>query len=400
LEWWSSLKKYTLSKAYFEQIGLRSGILKARINIAVIYEKQGKYLNAIAQYDTCLTIAREIGAKDELLTIYDNIHKTYKLSGNNDKSLEYLTRYIQLKDSIFNLEKMEIISDLELKYEKEKNEAEILALNLENLQKDLAIKKEANRKNMFMAVGGLFFLVALFLFLYFRQLIKKNRQLAAQKLLKAAEEKKLSSAQALLEGQEEERIRISKELHDGVGVLLSTANLYLSTVAGEATKNKELVSKAQKIVNDANTDVRKISRNLMPTILALHGLDEALHDLMENIDHLPDKYGEFHVTGNPKPLSKAREVMVYRMVQELISNTMKHANAESVDLELDYQEKDLVITYKDDGIGFDFEKELMKKSLGLKSIRSRVDYLKGTMEFSNGIENGVKYDIRVPIDVR
>jgi signal transduction histidine kinase len=79
---------------------------------------------------------------------------------------------------------------------------------------------------------------------------------------------------------------------------------------------------------------------------------------------------------------------------------MKHANAESVDLELDYQEKDLVITYKDDGIGFDFEKELMKKSLGLKSIRSRVDYLKGTMEFSNGIENGVKYDIRVPIDVR
>ncbi len=394
-----ALNKYILSKAYFEQIGLMSGILKARINIAVIYKKQGKYRNAIVQYDTCLTIAREIGAKDELLTIYDNIHKTYKLSGNNDKSLEYLTKYIQLKDSIFNLEKTEIISDLELKYEKEKNEAEILALNLENLQKDMEIKKEANRKNMFMAAGGLFFLVALFLFLYFRQLIKKNKQLAAQKLLKAAEEQKLSSAQALLEGQEEERIRISKELHDGVGVLLSTANLYLSTVAGEATKNKELVSKAQKIVNDANTDVRKISRNLMPTILALHGLDEALHDLMENIDHLPDKYGEFHVTGNPKPLSKAREVMVYRMVQELISNTMKHANAESVDLELDYQEKELVITYKDDGIGFDFEKELMKKSLGLKSIRSRVDYLKGSLDFSNGKENGVQYIIGVPIKV-
>jgi len=391
-------KKYQIAKSNFEQIDLQSGILKVLINLAVINEKQKKYQRAINYYDSALYLAHEIGAKDELLTIYDNMHKTYKLSGNNDKSLEYLTKYIQLKDSIFNLEKTEIISDLELKYEKEKNEAEILALNLENLQKDLAIKKEANRKIMYMATGGLFFLVALFLFLYFRQLIKKNKQLAAQKLLKAAEEQKLSSAQALLEGQEEERIRISKELHDGVGVLLSTANLYLSTVAGEAIKNKKLVAKAQKIVDDANTDVRKISRNLMPTILALHGLDEALQDLMENIDQLPDKYGEFHVTGEPKPLSKPREVMVYRMVQELISNTMKHANAESVDLELDYKEMNLVITYKDDGIGFDFEKELMKKSLGLKSIRSRVDYLKGNLDFSNGTENGVQYVIHVPID--
>jgi len=397
VEYKEALEKYQIAKSYFEQIDLQSGILKVLINLAVINEKQYNYQRAINYYDSALYLAHKIGAKDELLTIYDNIHKTYKQSGNNDKSLEYLTKYIQLKDSIFNLEKTEIISDLELKYEKEKNEAEILALNLENLQKDLAIKKEANRKNMFMAAGGLFFLVALFLFLYFRQLIKKKKQLAAQKLLKAEEDQKLSSAQALLEGQEEERIRISKELHDGVGVLLSTANLYLSTVAGEATKNKELVSKAQKIVDDANTDVRKISRNLMPTVLALHGLDEALHDLMENIDHLPDKYGEFHVTGNPKPLSQPREIMVYRMVQELISNIMKHANAESVDLELDYQEKDLVITYKDDGIGFDFEKELMKKSLGLKSIRSRIDYLKGSLDFSNGRENGVQYVIGVPI---
>ena len=85
------------------------------------------------------------------------------------------------------------------------------------------------------------------------------------------------------------------------------------------------------------------------------------------------------------------------MVQELISNTMKHANAESVDLELDYQEKNLQITYLDDGIGFDFEKELLKKSLGLKSIRSRVDFLKGTIDFSNGTENGVQYVIRIPI---
>ncbi len=393
----NALSKYSLSKVYFEQIGLMTGILKANINIAVIYEKQGEYRNAIAQYDTCLRIAHEIGGKDELLFIYNNIYKTYRQIGNETKALNYLDKYISLKDSIFNLEKTAIISDLELKYEKEKNEAEILALNLENVQKDLKIKKESNRKNMFMAAGGLFFLVALFLFLYFRQLIKKNKQLAKQKLLKAAEKQKLSSAQALLEGQEEERIRISKELHDGVGVLLSTANLYLSTVAGEAIKNKELVAKAQQIVNDANIDVRKISRNLMPTVLALNGLNEALQDLMENIDLLPDKYGEFHVTGNSKPLSKPREVMVYRMVQELISNTMKHANAESVDLELDYQEKNLQITYLDDGIGFDFEKELLKKSLGLKSIRSRVDSLKGTIDFSNGIENGVQYVIRIPI---
>ncbi|MCD4682399.1 MAG: sensor histidine kinase [Bacteroidales bacterium] len=398
-EYLKALLKYEEAKSNFMELGLISGVLKARINIAVINKKQRNFQFALKQYDTCLAIAREIDARDELLKIYDNIHKTYREMGNNDKALEYLDKYVALNDSIFNLEKAEIIADLELKYEKEKNETQILTLSNENLQKDLELKKESNRKNMYMAGGGLFFLITVFSVLYFRQRIKKNKQLAEQKLMKAEEEKKLSSAQALLEGQEEERMRVSKELHDGVGVLLSTANLYLSSVAEDETKNKELLSKAHKIVTDANLDVRKISRNLMPTVLSMSGLDDALNDLIENIDILPDKYGEFHVSGETVRLSKPREVMVYRLVQELISNTVKHAHAETVDLELEYKPAELIIIYKDDGLGFDFDKEMSKKSVGLKSIKSRIDFLKGSMTFSSKKGEGATFRISIPVEI-
>ncbi|MEZ5082410.1 MAG: tetratricopeptide repeat protein [Bacteroidales bacterium] len=394
-----AVEKYNNAKRNFEQSDLKSSILKVHINLAVLNEKMANYKRSISYYDSAINLANEIGAKDELLLVYDNLQNTYKRLGNKDRALEYLDKYVLLKDSIFNLEKTEIIADLELKYEKEKNEAQILTLNNENLQKDLALEKAAYRKNIYLAAGGLLFLFVVFSSLYFHQTTRKNKQLAKQKLLKAEEEKKLISAQALLEGQEEERIRISTELHDGVGVLLSTAILYITSIENEnvSSSNNDLLVKAHKLVDDANSDVRKISRNLMPTVLALHGLDEALQDLMENIDSLPDKYGEFHVTGNSKRLSKPREVMVYRLIQELISNTMKHANAESVDLELNYNDSDLTITYKDDGIGFDFEKQLQKKSVGLKSIQSRVHYLKGEMAYSSEENNGSQYSIIVPI---
>lgn len=118
-----AFEKYIEAKSYFEKENLKSGILKAYINIAVINKKQQKYQKSLTYYDFAINLARDIEANDELLKIYDNIHKTYREMRRNDLAIEYLDKYISLKDSIFNIEKATIISDHELKYEQEKNEA-------------------------------------------------------------------------------------------------------------------------------------------------------------------------------------------------------------------------------------------------------------------------------------
>ncbi|MEZ5149419.1 MAG: sensor histidine kinase [Bacteroidales bacterium] len=275
---------------------------------------------------------------------------------------------------------------------KKKNESRILSLENQNLQKDLELRNESNRKNMYLAGIGVFVLITFFSIVYFKLRIRKNK-------LIAEEEKKLISAQALLEGQENEQQRISKELHDGVGVMLSTANLFSSSIKRLDSDDRELLEKAQDLVKNASIDVHNIARNLMPTALNLYGLTDALAELFDNVDKLPGIYADFFITGEPINLPKSKETMIYRLVQELVNNTMKHAKAKSIDMTLDYGDDSLIITYKDDGVGFDFEKELSKKSIGLKSIQSRIDYLKGKLEFQplNEVDSAYRFLITIPV---
>jgi len=393
-----ALYNFELAKNYLEKFNHKLGELRARMNIGLIYMDLKDYRTAIQHYDTCYRIGRKLQARSELEIIYFNLFTIYKAINNNEKALEYHLKYTAIKDSIFDLDKATTIANLELKYEQEKYQSEILKLNNANLQKDLDLKKASIRKNIYLTSIVIVLMLTLFILLFYKQRIKRNRILAEQKLKNAEEERKHASAKALLEGQEEERFRISRELHDGVGVLLSTASLYISNLEEDGMGHGELVAKTQKIVSEANADVRKISRNLMPSVLTVHGLDDAFADLIENFDYLPGKKGEFTVLGTSKKFSKAKEIMIYRLVQEFVSNTIKHAEANSINLLLNYRSDRLIITYCDDGKGFDFNKKLLNKSVGLKSIQSRVDVLNGSLNFESTISDGSCFTVSIPFE--
>jgi signal transduction histidine kinase len=199
-----------------------------------------------------------------------------------------------------------------------------------------------------------------------------------------------------VEGEERERKRVAMELHDNLGVLLSATKMQFSEIHDRDPANKELIEKANKYLEQASTDVRKISHNLMPGLLTKLGLFEALEEMFENLGESNKLEAFFEVVGPRDRLPENKEIMVYRIIQEIVNNTLKHSGADSIDMTMVVQPEELNISYSDNGKGFDVEKVLKKKTMGMQNIQSRVNFMDGMMSIdSNG--SGAVFRICIPL---
>ena len=396
--------KYSTALEYMEnsikvfgEINNKDGVLSSLINLAVIYEHLRKYNKALSIYDTCKILVKELGDRGNLVTVYGNEYGIYYSLKDYRNALKYMTRYVDLKDSIFNLEQSKIITDLELRYEKEKDQAQILELQNENLEKDLDLRKKTNQRNIYFASGAFIIVIGILLFIFYRQKVIKDRIISDQKIKQLEEEKKLLAAKAIVEGQEEERKRIALELHDGIGVLLSTAKIHFANISNITPKNKETIDKASKLLEQVSGDVRKISHNMMPGVLSKLGLNDAIEDLFENLDEMSNISAHINISGDEIRVPENTEIMLYRIFQEIINNALKHAKAKTLSLNMNYLPEKLHIQFADNGIGFNVEEKLSSKSLGLSSIQSRVDFLGGDLIIESIQGKGTTYFIQIPI---
>ncbi len=247
-EYQNAYEYYQLAKSSYGYLGHVEGFLIAYKNQASIYEKWGNYNKSIEIYDTCLLIAKEYGLTERKEQLYSNMYKTYWLKKDFENAFEYLLEYSTLRDTIFNLEKAKTIGDLQMKYEKEKDQAQILALEKENLEKDLNLRVRTNQRNIYLFAGSGTISIILFLLIFYRHKARKDRIISEQKIQQLEEEKKLLAARSIVDGQEDERKRIAKELHDGLGVLLSTAKMQFTSIKDKSPENKPLIDKATKLL--------------------------------------------------------------------------------------------------------------------------------------------------------
>lgn len=379
----------------FRQIGQNEGALINMMNIAVIHEGWGNYEKALKINDSCLLLAKEIGALVNQKIIYGNIMSVYRQLENYKKAFEYQTKYYELNDSIFNIEKAEVIAELTLEYEKEKYQARILTLENENLEKDLDLKKRTNQRNLYLFCGIGAVAVILFFLFYFRQKSHKDQIIAEQKILQLEEEKKYLAASSIVEGQEDERRRIATELHDGLGVLLSSAKLYFTSVKDNSPENIPIIDKANRLLEKASQDVRRISHNMMPGILSKYGLFEAVANIFDEIEEIEGLNSKFKLLGNQKRFNENKEIMIYRVIQEMINNSLKHAEPKNILLKMHIKPDHLIVSYSDDGKGFDVEEKMKSKSFGLNNITSRVKFIGGDLKIESGLGEGVKYFFEV-----
>jgi signal transduction histidine kinase len=205
---------------------------------------------------------------------------------------------------------------------------------------------------------------------------------------------------AVIETEEKERSRFAKELHDGLGPLLSTIKLYAHELDPEANTISENLEYKQEIIgllDEAISNTREISNNLTPQILSNYGLVKSLETFISKINASGKIAIDFMNDSIPVNLPKAIELTIFRVLAELINNTLKHAFAQQIHINLYAQDQALYLEYQDDGIGFQLEKALKKGSsgIGLANIINRIKSLSGDIKFKSESEKGVQIQCMV-----
>jgi signal transduction histidine kinase len=195
----------------------------------------------------------------------------------------------------------------------------------------------------------------------------------------------------MIEGQEVERKRVAKDLHDGLGGLLATVKARLSAEAPAAAASNQLIDRAC-------TEVRRIAHNMMPQTLALSGFSGSVRDIVAQLNHR-GLDTELEIIGQPDlRLDEDGQAMLLRILQELTHNVVKHAEAEKLFIQLLDQPNQLLLTVEDDGKGFNADYvRLEKKGIGLDNIASRVAYLRGDIQYDSSPGHGTTVTLTLPL---
>jgi two-component system, NarL family, sensor kinase len=376
-------------KYYFKAVELldvfysREIALVAYMNIAAAYLNMREDELAKEYYKKALPIAEEDKKLKNLSLIYLGLSDMNYASKNYKTALDNFKHHIVIKDSLFNIETSKQISELQIQYETEKKDQQIALLEKERQLTDADTK----RKNILVAssVGG-FVLVVLVLFLFYNR-----RQLKKQNFL----QKELTGA--VVKGQDEERKRIAKDLHDGLGTLLSTARINVNTLEDKipaGNENKKLFDNALQIIDKLNSEVRHIAQNLMPETLNEFGLVAALEELIDTVNRtgkLKIIFKHYKLTNE---LEKQLEINLYRIVQEIVNNAIKHSKATQLSMELVQHEDSMVLLTEDNGTGFTPENQA---GMGIKNIQARLNVFNGILHIDSNPNNGTTTTIEIPL---
>ncbi len=340
------------------------------------------YLMALGDYEKSLSYAKKklesatiLGYEEEILDAYAMLSGVYKEMGSFEKSLENRNNYSTLQDSIYNRANANSLAYYQTKFEIQEKENELAEKNTNIL---LLEKDSETFKN-------LMFFVSLALMLIFGIiLLYRNRQnLNSKKTLMEG------LSQKLLVSQEQERMRISKDLHDGVGQQLLLLKNKLIAVGEESAKT---------MVDNTIEEVRNISRDLHPFVLQELGITKAIEHTLTQIDENTTVFISSEIDNIDNIFTPEEEVNIYRIIQESLSNTIKHARAKATKVLVKKFTNSIIISIKDNGIGFDFsEKYKDNKSLGLKTLLERTKFVNGQMKVVSRKENGTLIEFKFPV---
>lgn len=326
-------------------------------------------------------------------TFYKQLSLLNEELGDTKEALLWEQRYSKLNDSL-NTENVKLeINKLETKFNTAEKERKIATLNAEKNQKDL----EVNKKNSYLWGMGLVLLLALSLLIFLFIIFRKNKKINEQRINDIKQKEELSLTKAILDGEERERERIARDLHDGLGGMLAGVKINFSTWSSSHL-NPEKDQEFYKILGQLDSSVselRHVARNLMPESLLNFGLETAILDLCEFYKRKNLEI-DFQAIDIDKALPLNIQLNIYRIVQELLANAVKHAEASSILLQCSQSGENFLITIEDNGKGFDKNIEITTKSMGLRNLKNRVNYLKGKMEI-NSDDQGTAINIELNI---
>ncbi|MCP9768344.1 sensor histidine kinase [Lacihabitans sp. LS3-19] len=237
--------------------------------------------------------------------------------------------------------------------------------------------------------------VVSFLFQYQKRIIRKD--LAIKEIeVKHSQELFLGNLEAI----EKERERLARDLHDVVGASLSTLRLQLTEIIKNVNNPSEILNisdRNKELIDNTILEVRRISNDLLPPGLEEFGLAYSIEGLCENALTFSNLTISLDVK-NLNKIEKQKSLILYRIVQELINNSVKHSGASQIIITLTQDEKEISLNFEDNGVGFDYNKAYLKRSLGLKNIEIRAKMVNGSTRFETKVDEGLKVEVRIPTD--
>ena len=393
-----ALKTFEECLIYFTEINDQREIASILINIGTIYYEQSNYQEAISYYEKSLSTIKNIN--DILLEAKALIYlsASYGYLGENEKSADLGVKYLLLSDN-YNQQKSQSLNTL---LDEKDSLVKKAKLKAKEVSSSLQFEKEKSKKIrmytiLIVAIIFFLFLSATFLAYLYRQ----KKRIAEYKIDEILSKNERNANYARLEEQESERNRIARDLHDRLGGMFTAIKFSMGDV--EATlsdikeENKVHYDKVNNLIDLACDEVRNIAHDLMNSTLANFGLKIALESLVGSLTKSNIQIELLSHGLEDHRMSNKIEINIYLIIQELISNALKHSNAKKMTIQLNRFEDRLNISVEDDGIGFDTEK--VKMGIGILNIETRVHGLEGKLNIDSSKGNGTTVMIDIPLNI-
>lgn len=355
-----------------------------------------RYKEAFSYVEKAIAMGQQYKATNELRWSYLVASNLQATMGNYQYAFELREKFEVLNDSLTGDAARNNVMLLEIQYQSEKKDRELAEKKLQLTRKDLQLQQ----KNMWIFVCLIGALLLLTFAFFVWQRLKHRHRLQQQQLQTMEIEKTVQVLEAMIQGEEKERTRLSKDLHDGVGGLLSAVKMHFGALKHERAflHGDTGFSHAMGMLDDAIGEVRKTAHNLMPELLARMGLAEAIRFYCRNVSHSRKLEITCYAPDNIHRFKANFELSVYRIVQELVNNIIKHSQATAAMVQLIRQDQLLTITVEDNGIGFQHQPEI-HAGMGLNSLQSRIKALNGNLEIAASRGNGttayIEFDIAI-----
>ncbi|OSZ80260.1 hypothetical protein CAP36_03130 [Chitinophagaceae bacterium IBVUCB2] len=383
------------SLALYKQIGSIDGEAGALRALAVCYLQKKDFLKAKEYAEQSLAICRANNYKQEessILGVLSSIHYAMndvvnglKFDTESNAILETMVREVISQQS----------ANLEKKYETAKKESQIKDLEANRKVQQLTIQQKNTLNYILIGSAAVLLLISLLGYRNYRT----KQKFQQQRINELETEKQLTATEAVLKGEEQERTRLAKDLHDGLGGMLSGIKYSFQTMKGNLVMtpdNQQAFERSMDMLDSSIKEMRRVAHNMMPEALVKFGLDTALKDFCNDINQSGALQVSYQSIGMQEAnVEQTTAITIYRIVQELINNTMKHAAAKTAIVQVSKEGQAINITVEDDGKGFNTAILQRANGIGWSNIQSRIEYLKGNLDVQSAPGRGTSVHIEI-----
>ena len=374
-----ALEYALMTVEYARQTNRQDVLAQSLLSLAQSYLKQEKYKEA---EETAFRAFAIDSSKLQINTVlYQIIAECNIELKNSAKALKYFHKTMDTKNTFANENFQSSISEMEVRYETEKKEMQIAALNNEKMM----LKRQS------IAIGGVLLSGLAFLFFLWRWTVQKRR-FAESQIRQLEQEKQIVATQAVFDGEVQERTRLARDLHDGMGGKLTVMKIHLEKLKRIAMFDhvkEEQYNVVMDTLNDSVQELRRVSHNLMPDTLIRAGLKPAVDEFCRSMS----SQIVFNYYGDETRLDLKLEALIYRSIHELVNNALKYAAASQIMVQIAREPDCISFTVQDNGCGFDAT--AVTKGMGLQNIRTRVVSFGGDIQIDSNVGVGTEINVEL-----